>query len=94
MAESHPLDAPRALGFFYELSMLAFESQQAILLRVIKLSVGGADAATEAELMVSEKIGAAQAAIVNLLGGTLPVGIVSKYRSAVQANVARLKPCN
>lgn len=78
------------LSLFYELSMLAFESQQAIWLRTTKLSFGGSAAGAEAQLMVTEKVKAAQSALESLLGGAPPIRIVRRYRSAVRANVSRL----
>lgn len=73
-----------------ELSMLSFESQQAIWLRTIKLCMGGTAAGTEAVLMVTEKVNAAQTALANFVAGSPAIGIVRDYRSAVQSNVLRL----
>lgn len=75
---------------FYELSMLTAEAQQAIWLRTMKLSAGGSAADREAELMVAEKLAAAQQAFASLATGTSPVGIVRAYRSKVRSNVRRL----
>ena len=90
MAASRANKLGSPLGLAYECWMLAFESQQDIWLRTMKLCAGGAAADTEAQLMMTEKVNAAQSAIIGLLGGAMPIGIVRQYRSAVRANVARL----
>lgn len=74
----------------YELSMLAAEAQQAIWLRTIKLSAGGSAAGREAELMVTEKLAAAQQAFSSLAAAASAIGIVRAYRSKVRLNVRRL----
>ncbi|KQK29124.1 hypothetical protein ARD30_20135 [Bosea thiooxidans] len=78
------------LKLFWEMSMLACESQQAIWLRGMKIAAGGAAAKREAELMVKEKVSAAQTAVLKAATGTGPVGIARGYRRKVQANVRRL----
>lgn len=78
------------LKLFWEMSMLAFESQQAIWLRGMKIAAGGAAAKREAELMVKEKVSAAQTAVLKAATGTGPVGIARGYRRKVRANVRRL----
>jgi len=75
---------------FYEMSMLAFEAQQAIWLRTVKLSQGGTAADSETKLMVTEKVAAAQQAAVKLVTGTTPISIVRGYRQKVRSNVRRL----
>lgn len=87
-AQVHNLASPH--GLVAECWMLAFESQQAIWLRTLKLWTGGAAAEAEAQLMMTEKVKAAQSAIISLMSGSMPVGIVSDYRAAVRANVTRL----
>jgi len=77
-------------NMFFQFSMLAFEAQQAMWLRAIKLSLGGAAGDREARLMVSEKVAAAQQATVNLMFGAAPTTIVRGYRRKVRANVRRL----
>lgn len=78
------------LKLFLEMSMLAFESQQAIWLRSMKIAAGGPAAEREARLMVKEKVAAAQRAAVKAATGTGPVGIARGYRRKVRANVRRL----
>jgi hypothetical protein len=53
------------LKLFLEISMLAFEAQQAIWLRGMKIAAGGPAAEREAKLMVKEKVTAAQTAAIN-----------------------------
>ena len=78
------------LKLFLEMSMLAFESQQAIWLRSMKIAAGGSAGAREAKLMVKEKVVAAQTAAIKAAMGTGPVGIARGYRCKVRANVRRL----
>lgn len=76
--------------FFFEMSMLAVESQQAMWLRGAKLVLGGSAAKREAERMVGEKVAAARQASAKLATGSTPLGIVPGYRRKVKANVRRL----
>lgn len=75
---------------FFEMSMLAFEAQQAIWLRTIRLSKGGRAASREAKLMVTEKVSAAQRAAGKLATGTPPTQVIRGYRTKVRSNVRRL----
>jgi hypothetical protein len=75
---------------WYNVAMLAVESQQVIWLRTLKLAAGGPGAQVEAERMVSEKIAAATKATVNLMSGQSPDQIVKAYRRTVKANARRL----
>ncbi|MBP0582888.1 hypothetical protein J8I29_26415 [Labrys sp. LIt4] len=75
---------------FYDMSMLAFESQQAIWLRTLRLAQGGSRAEHEAKLMISEKVAAAQNAAGKLMMGTTPGAVVRDYRRKVRSNVKRL----
>lgn len=77
-------------NMFFELSMLAFEAQQAMWLRALKLSAGGAASDREAELMVTEKVVAAQQAATQMMLGAAPASIIRGYRRKVRANVRRL----
>ena len=78
------------MKIFFELSMLALESQQVMWLRAMKLSAGGIAGDREAKLMVSEKLAAAQQAAAKSMLGAAPIGIVRGYRRKVRANVRRL----
>lgn len=73
-----------------EISMLAFEAQQAMWLRGAKLAIGGAAADREAERMVAEKVAAANQSAAKMMTGTTPIGVVRGYRRKVRANVRRL----
>jgi polyhydroxyalkanoate synthesis regulator protein len=72
------------LKLFLEMSMLAFESQQAIWLRSMKIAAGGSAGEREAKLMVTEKVVAAQTAAIKAATGTGPVGIARGYRRKVR----------
>ena len=72
------------------LAMLAFESQQVILLRLGKIALGGSDAAEEMQLMTSEKVEAAAHATGRLMSGASTDSVVSGYRKRVRANIRRL----
>ncbi len=78
------------LKLFWDMSMLAFEAQQAIWLRGLKIAMGGPGAKREADLMVKEKILAARSAVEKSASGKGPAGIVRGYRRKVRANVRRL----
>jgi cytochrome c551/c552 len=75
---------------WYKLVMLAAESQQVVWLRTLKLASGGAAAADEARMMVTEKIAAASHATERLMVGDSPDSIVDTYRETVRANAERL----
>jgi len=78
------------LPSWYNVTMLAIESQHVIWLRSLKLASGGPGAGAEAELMVSEKVSAATKAAMNLMSGHTPDSIVKSYRKTVRANARRL----
>ena len=73
------------------LSRLAFEANNVIALRMMKLMLGSKRAARrEARLMVSEKVDAAFKASRSLIGGASAEEIVGQYRKRVAANAKRL----
>ena len=75
----------------YSLSRLAFEANNVIALRMMKLMLGSKRAARrEARLMVSEKVDAAFKASRSLIGGASAEEIVGQYRKRVAANAKRL----
>ena len=76
---------------WFDLAMLALESQQVIALRMLRLAAGGAGAQREARRMVSEKIVAAAGANARLMTGASPGSVVRSYRKKVRANARRLK---
>ncbi|NIJ22107.1 hypothetical protein FHS95_003818 [Sphingomonas naasensis] len=76
---------------------LGMEASAVIGLRVMRMATGGADAAAEAQLMVSEKMQAAlelQTAMVTGQLGNTPLASTRKtirhYRRKVKANRKRL----
>ena len=71
-------------------TLLAFESQQVIGMRLVKLSAGGAAAQVEAQRMVSEKIMAAGEAALLVASGGSTARVVAGYRRKVRANACRL----
>jgi hypothetical protein len=75
---------------WFNLAMLAAESQQVVWLRLLKLSAGGPSAQHEARLMASEKIVAATQAAGRLMLGDTADRVVSGYRRKVRANARRL----
>ncbi|HEX3666802.1 MAG TPA: hypothetical protein VHU23_16375 [Rhizomicrobium sp.] len=70
--------------------MLGLECQQAIALRLLKLSIGGPKARRESRKMVTEKVDAAFAAGQLAMGGASPTRLLKSYRTKVRANVKRL----
>lgn len=79
---------------FNSLMMLAVEANGVIALRMMKLMRGGKRARREAQLMVSEKIGAAYEATASLMAGASGDQIVRRYRRKVAANAKRLGGLN
>ena len=86
------------LGMFFDLSRLAIEANMVVGLRMMKLAAGGTSAATEAQLMVSEKMQMATTlAIENTMAlatgrsvEAIHKSTVAKYTKAVRANRRRL----
>jgi hypothetical protein len=78
------------LKLFLQMSILAFESHQAIWLRSMKIAAGGPAAKREARLMVKEKVAAAQRTAMSAATGAGPIGTVHGYRRKVRNNVRRL----
>ena len=77
-------------SIWYNLAMLAAESQHVMWLRFVRVAAGGPDAFEEANLMFTEKVVAASDATVSLLMGLSPDHVVSSYRQRVNANARRL----
>ena len=78
------------LQAWFDLMMLATESQQVICLRTIKLARGGKRAHKEARLMVAEKVAATLQESGRLLMGARPSSVVKRVRKKVRANARRL----
>ncbi len=75
---------------WYNLAMLAAESQQAMFLRVIKIGTGGSAAWVETQRMISEKMIAGVQATQSLMAGASPDSVIAAYRKKARANVRRL----
>ena len=75
---------------WFNLMMLAAESQQVILLRTLKLAAGGEKAKAEARRMVTEKVVSAGDEASRLALGATPHSVISRYRKKVRANSRRL----
>jgi hypothetical protein len=75
---------------WWDLAMLAAESQQVIWLRCMKLAAGGSSAPREARRMVSEKLAVAAQAAAGVMLGDSPGRTVKRYRRQVRANRRRL----
>jgi hypothetical protein len=71
-------------------SMLAFETQQVIALRLLKLTWGGSAARSEANRMVTEKIAAIAETAAKVTTGSTASSVVKSYRKKVRANRQRL----
>ncbi|QJP12596.1 hypothetical protein G3545_02295 [Starkeya sp. ORNL1] len=74
----------------FKISMLAFESQNVIALRMIKLAQGGAAGTAEAQKMWSEKAEAAMRLGPAFLAGGSIDKMIDDYRVIVRANHSRL----
>jgi len=79
-----------AFRYWLNLSLLAFESQVVIGLRLMKLAAGGSAANAEARRMVTEKVVAVQRAGLQTLRGARPTTVVRGYRKKVRSNRRRL----
>jgi hypothetical protein len=75
---------------WWDVGMLAAESQQVMWLRVMRLASGGATASAEARRMASEKVAVAVPVAAGILMGDSAVKVVKRYRKKVRANKRRL----
>jgi hypothetical protein len=75
---------------WYSAAMLALEANHVMALRLSKLAFGGAEAHSEAKLMITEKIDAVMEASYNLLRNRDISAVVARYREHVSANENRL----
>jgi hypothetical protein len=71
-------------------TMLAFEAQRVVGLRMMKLAAGGPGAQQEAKRMVAEKGAALAEATAILATGGPAKAVVRRYRTRVRANERRL----
>jgi hypothetical protein len=76
--------------FWYQAAMLSFESHRVMSLRMMKFAGGGAQAQTEANLMMTEKISEAMAVTATLLRGGTGQAVVAQVRRRVRSNSRRL----
>jgi hypothetical protein len=72
------------------MTMLGFEAQTVIGMRLAKMALGGPAAMAEAQLMVSEKVLAAGEAAMQIATGKSAGHVVHGYRRKVRANTRRL----
>ena len=85
--------AARKAGMFkpwWDVAMLATESQQVVWLRFLRLAAGGPTAPAEARRMVAEKLAVATQAAVGIMTGESSSRVVARYRKKVRANRRRL----
>ena len=75
---------------WWDLGMLAAESQQVIWLRSLTLAAGGSRASAEARRMVSEKLAVAAQTGLGVMLGDDTGRVVARYRKKVRANRRRL----
>jgi hypothetical protein len=71
-------------------TMLGFEAQSVVGLRLLRLAGGGAVAQAEAQRMVAEKGAAFLEAATTLATGGSAEKVIRRYRSHVRANNRRL----
>ena len=89
---------PPLFSLFLKYAFLAFEAQQVIAIRMMRIAVGGALAERELQRMISEKaLAASQAgfeAVLSLTGGksstAIAHGAIRGYRTRVRKNRRRL----
>ena len=71
-------------------TLLGFEAQQVIGLRLMRIAAGGRGAKFENERMVTEKIAALGEAVATLTTGGSPEKVIRRYRTHVRKNKTRL----
>lgn len=75
---------------FLSSMLLAFEAQRVVERRLVLLAWSGAEGRSEAQSMVSEKIGASLEAMGTLMSGGSHETVVARYREHVADNTKRL----
>lgn len=75
---------------WYCATLLAFEANDVMRLRMMKIAFGGGEAFSEVHLMMTEKIGAAVEALSSMMFGGTPMTVIERYREHVAANACRL----
>ena len=78
------------MNFAFDAVRLCQETQEVIVLRLIKLTLGGHQGHLEAQRMVAEKGFAFAEAAGSLAAGVSVGRVVRRYRSHVRANKRRL----
>jgi hypothetical protein len=76
---------------WYSATMLAFEAGEVMRLRLSRIAMGGGDAVSEVNLMMTEKIGATIEAVSAMMLGHTPMSVIERYREQVAANAWRLQ---
>ena len=76
---------------WYSATMLAFEAGEVMRLRLTRIGMGGGDAFSEVNLMMTEKIGATIEALSAMMLGGTPMSVIERYREQVAANAWRLQ---
>jgi hypothetical protein len=71
-------------------TLLAFDAQRVIALRVMKIAAGGSSARGEVSRMMTEKVSAAAEAVAILTRGGSGRKVIRRYRTHVRENVRRL----
>jgi hypothetical protein len=79
------------LRLTYDATLLGFESQRVVSLRLARLAAGGAAAEAEAQRMVLEKGSAFMEAATTLAFGGSAEKVIRRYRHHVRANERRLR---
>jgi len=74
---------------WWNIGMIAVESQQAMWLRSMRFAVGGPSASAEAQRMVAEKLAIAAPAAAGILKRDTPRKVVKRHRGKVRANKRR-----
>jgi hypothetical protein len=85
MAKRHGISST-----WYQLTMLAIESQTVMALRMMRLAKGGKVAAREAQRMVTEKAIAGSVAAATIMAGGGVDNAIKKTRARVRRNTRRL----
>lgn len=76
--------------FWYDATMLSFEAQRLVGLRMMKLASGGKNAQAEASRMVMEKFAASMNAAAMLMCGGSGQAALAQVRKKVRSNSRRL----
>lgn len=78
------------MGMWFDMTAMAIDASFVIPLRLAKIAAGGAAGTREANGMVTEKMMAANDAVISLMTGGSPDAVMRSYGSKVAANRKRL----